>query len=262
MSDNERTKSGWGILIIACSVVILLWTLNWVLLGFFGGGSDKQGQFGDMFGAVNALYSGLAFAFLIYTIWLQREELKLQREELKLQREALELQAKELKRQADELEKTGNIQKSTYDLQKQHLELTHLQIDKDQERRIKANFILFGDIDTYIFNQNFNLKMSLQNVGVKASNVKFETNPKLEFLTFGSQNRDVNKTIAQMKPETIIKLIWIFDSIENTPESINVHIKYNDIEANEQVQTLQIVKDNDINDNLSEKFKIVYLDKK
>ena len=45
-----------------------------------------RGQFGDSFGATNALFSGLAFAGLIYTVLLQRNELKLQREELALTR--------------------------------------------------------------------------------------------------------------------------------------------------------------------------------
>ena len=53
-----------------------------------------RGQFGDVFGAANALFSGLAFAGLIYTVFLQREELALQRKELQLTRE-------ELKRSAD-----------------------------------------------------------------------------------------------------------------------------------------------------------------
>ncbi|MDR6554663.1 hypothetical protein [Paenibacillus qinlingensis] len=42
----------------------------------------KRGTFGDMFGAVNSLFSGLAFAGIIYTIYLQRKELTLQREEI------------------------------------------------------------------------------------------------------------------------------------------------------------------------------------
>jgi hypothetical protein len=50
---------------------------------------EQRGQFGDMFGAVNALFSALAFAILIHTMWLQREELALQREELEQTREEL-----------------------------------------------------------------------------------------------------------------------------------------------------------------------------
>lgn len=43
---------------------------------------ELQGLFGDKFGAINALFSALAFAGIIFTIFLQRKELKLQRQEL------------------------------------------------------------------------------------------------------------------------------------------------------------------------------------
>jgi hypothetical protein len=49
----------------------------------------SRGQFGDIFGVVNALFSGLAFAGLIYAILLQREDLSLQRNELEMTREEL-----------------------------------------------------------------------------------------------------------------------------------------------------------------------------
>ena len=35
---------------------------------------QTRGQFGDVFGVVNALFSGLAFAGIVYTILTQREE--------------------------------------------------------------------------------------------------------------------------------------------------------------------------------------------
>lgn len=44
---------------------------------------DKKGQFGDSFGAVNALFSGLAFVGVIWAIMQQQEEIELQREDLK-----------------------------------------------------------------------------------------------------------------------------------------------------------------------------------
>src|SRR5262245_56556698 len=47
---------------------------------------DNRGIAGDQFGAVNALFSGLAFAGLITTLLLQRKELELQREELRMTR--------------------------------------------------------------------------------------------------------------------------------------------------------------------------------
>jgi hypothetical protein len=43
---------------------------------------SKAGVFGDSFGLLTSLFSGLAFSGVIITILLQREELQLQRQEL------------------------------------------------------------------------------------------------------------------------------------------------------------------------------------
>ncbi len=69
--------------------VIVLWLVAPVLLFRFLGPMEARGQFGDMFGSINALFSALAFAVLIYTMWLQRAELALQRQELVQTREQL-----------------------------------------------------------------------------------------------------------------------------------------------------------------------------
>lgn len=58
----------------------------WVVSGCLLYPLTDRGTFGDMFGAVNALFSGLAFAGIVYTILLQRRELELQREELRATR--------------------------------------------------------------------------------------------------------------------------------------------------------------------------------
>ena len=44
---------------------------------------EKSGLFGDSFGVLTSLFSGLAFAGLIWTILLQREDLNRQRNEFK-----------------------------------------------------------------------------------------------------------------------------------------------------------------------------------
>lgn len=82
-------------------VVLGLWLASWY---FVINNSTLQewaarGQFGDMFGAVNALFSGLAFAGVIIAILLQREELELQRKELVQTREELHGQKEQLKLQ-------------------------------------------------------------------------------------------------------------------------------------------------------------------
>jgi hypothetical protein len=58
-----------------------------------------RGAFGDKFGAINALFSGLAFAGLIVTLLYQKEELKLQREELADTRKELNAQRLEFQEQ-------------------------------------------------------------------------------------------------------------------------------------------------------------------
>lgn len=84
--------------------VVCLFLLNFCMV-FFIPDENTRGTFGDQFGAVNALFSGLAFAGLIYTIVLQRRDLELQRDDLKLQREELVLNRKEMEEQTAEFEK-------------------------------------------------------------------------------------------------------------------------------------------------------------
>ena len=78
------------VLLSAGGAIVLVQLGSGVLIYYCFPDWTTRGQFGDIFGAVNALFSGLAFAGLIYAILLQREDLGLQREELKLTREELQ----------------------------------------------------------------------------------------------------------------------------------------------------------------------------
>lgn len=60
---------------------------------------DLRSQFGNMFGALNALFSAFAFSGLIYAILLQRDDLALQREDLAATREELAGQRRQLELQ-------------------------------------------------------------------------------------------------------------------------------------------------------------------
>jgi len=66
--------------------VVILWLISWILIVLYLDGDEARGQFGDMFGAVNSLFSGLAFAGIIYTIILQQREISEQREEIERER--------------------------------------------------------------------------------------------------------------------------------------------------------------------------------
>lgn len=69
--------------------VVALWLGSALGLRAIISDQGARGSFGDSFGAINALFSGLAFAGVALAILLQRNELRLQREELELTRKEL-----------------------------------------------------------------------------------------------------------------------------------------------------------------------------
>ncbi|UTW68315.1 hypothetical protein KFE94_14455 [bacterium SCSIO 12643] len=83
-----------GLLTKLIVLVILIWGLSTILIIFGLDNWSDRGTFGDLFGAVNALFSGLAFAGLIYTIVLQKNDLEFQKNEIALNRTELKKTAK------------------------------------------------------------------------------------------------------------------------------------------------------------------------
>ena len=89
--DKELIKN----LLIAASFVLSFWVASFAWIYLCVGNWEVRGQLGDMFGAVNSLFSGLAFAGLIVTLILQRKDLNLQRESIQQTNEQLGIQARE-----------------------------------------------------------------------------------------------------------------------------------------------------------------------
>jgi len=79
--------------IILGAVIVITWAAGGAAVYFCQSSADRA-SFGEMFGAVNALFSGLAFAGVICAILLQREDLALQRSELQLTRQQHAVSAK------------------------------------------------------------------------------------------------------------------------------------------------------------------------
>jgi hypothetical protein len=83
--SNDGMKPGGMLLLLVSAFVV------WAAVGMFSlwwfSNLPSSGQFGDTFGAANALFSAFAFAGIIYAIILQREDIRLQREDLRLTRE-------------------------------------------------------------------------------------------------------------------------------------------------------------------------------
>ena len=102
--STSRAGSITVLTIVAIGVIVILGLIEaGVYISFHKW--EHRGLFGDMFGVGNAIFSALAFAGLIITILLQRQELKLQRQELKLTRSEVKGQKEQLESQADTLKK-------------------------------------------------------------------------------------------------------------------------------------------------------------
>lgn len=100
---NEKVKNKTGVFIGIASVlvVIVLWGISWSLIIHSACFKDwsERAAFGDMFGAISALFSGFAFAGIIITIYLQTKELELQRKELEDTRTEIRGQKEQLTQQ-------------------------------------------------------------------------------------------------------------------------------------------------------------------
>lgn len=105
-------------LLIIFIAVFVIWATSGLVLYNI----EERGSFGDMFGAVNSLFSGLAFAGLIFTIFLQKKELGLQRNELKMTRKELKGQRKSMELQNVHID-IQNFEGTFFQMLKLHNEL-------------------------------------------------------------------------------------------------------------------------------------------
>ena len=115
MDWGKKIKTGLkGLgIFVGLSSLLILWGV-WIFPDIVPH-VEKRGQWGDSFGFVTALFTGLAFAILIRTLHVQQQELALQRQELEGQ--------KKLKQ---------NFESSFFQLLGQHNELC--QVNGDSKR--------------------------------------------------------------------------------------------------------------------------------
>lgn len=95
LSDKDEKPGFWettgGFLVIALLIVLIM-AANVGLMAYVTKEPTQRGVYGDMFGGVTALFSGLAFAGLIVTLVIQRKELRFQRLELEASNREFALQ--------------------------------------------------------------------------------------------------------------------------------------------------------------------------
>ncbi|QDU80711.1 hypothetical protein Pla110_24430 [Polystyrenella longa] len=111
---TDRRKEGtdlwmWAYFLLAAVVVIFLW---WIV-GYYPihkyGSTPDAGTYGDSFGFVNSLFSGLALAGVIVAIMLQRKD--------------LQIQSETLAKSADEAEKLAELTKEQTAINRKMLEI-------------------------------------------------------------------------------------------------------------------------------------------
>lgn len=98
-------KSVIAIIILVCSIVIAWYQYPvWIQALFDNNVSEitNRALFGDSYGSLNTLFSGLAFAGIITSIFFQSQELKETRAEIKAQKEEFALQTKAMNKQVFE----------------------------------------------------------------------------------------------------------------------------------------------------------------
>lgn len=175
--------------------VVIVWCATFLSNCFvFNNINIDGGTLGDSFGMVNALFSGLAFAFLIYTSFIQKEELRLQRKELEENRE-------ELRRSAD-------AHRELVELTKEQIELTR-NINKDNlSPRMQFEFIKMIAPHKYL------VQLIVKNGQISVAEIKSSTFQILNGEELKKENfkngQAMNLEIYREKPINGAKTIKIF----------------------------------------------------
>jgi hypothetical protein len=89
----EASRDSYRPFVLASGGILVASILYAVIVWLMIDSPEARNAFGGMFGGLAALFSGLAFAGVIYALHLQRQELQLQRAEMVKTREQLEAQA-------------------------------------------------------------------------------------------------------------------------------------------------------------------------
>lgn len=129
---GNKTEDKIGSLYWLLFIVLIVWIISGILTFWFLGEWQIRGIFGDMFGSINSLFSGFAFAGIIYTIYLQRKELKLQRLELKETRKELERSANAQEKSEKAMEKQYRTMLRTAELNALNTMIAHY---KDEQKK-------------------------------------------------------------------------------------------------------------------------------
>lgn len=120
--ERGRRNTSYAIVGIIAAVAIIGWLTNFYFASMYDWGDRSKGEFGDIFGVINSLFTGLAFIGVVWSVYNQQEELR----ETKRQTKIAKL---DLKRTQDILAKQEeNIGAQNAATNKQMFEVTFFQL--------------------------------------------------------------------------------------------------------------------------------------
>lgn len=173
MCDSEdRGRGGW-----VANSLVLMGLIVFVVLLLLGSSRvviesfdcwEVRAQFGDMFGFANALFSGLAFAGVVWAILLQRRDLQIQSKSMELQRQEMELTRDELQRSADAHEETLR-----------HIEQEY--VEKAMERRRAATLITKTEKAEWTNSNQSGVRVTLKNLSVTVFRISASSSDSEEY---------------------------------------------------------------------------------
>jgi len=150
-------------------LILLTWPISELSIG-------KSGVFGDSFGALTALFTGLAFAGTLRTIQMQNEELRLQRQEIQQNRY--------------EFERTASAQEKTVRLTAITILIAEYDSKHDfnKEKIMRLNQQLLSGITTEAIRMTYSNELNhLEQENESISNKKLILVKELETIVLGTQ---------------------------------------------------------------------------
>ena len=94
-AEYTPNRGTWSLFLKAALLVTCIWAASAMVLVLTVDDFSKSGTFGDSFGVLNTLFSGLAFAGIVMSIKMQNDEMREQRKELQKQKIAAQLYHRE-----------------------------------------------------------------------------------------------------------------------------------------------------------------------
>ncbi|VTS05279.1 hypothetical protein [Tuwongella immobilis] len=200
---------------------------------------EKRGQSGDSFGGLNAIFSGFAFAALIFTILLQRADLKATKIELARTADAQEASQKSFSDQVQ-------IMKDAVEISRQSAQLMRLQATRPLAHvivfaaLIDPNALRDGSKSTTLLSRSIALRI-LNNGRGLARNVRVRVTLPDEpiFLEFGNLVLEacIPRTIPSFGPDTPIDIMlpYIERRTPSSPRSYEIVVHWNYDNGHEEI---------------------------